>query len=317
MQAAQRGIVRRWRWGVVVALSGALAWGALMVYRRTVAAKGALVVVAVGDMVCGHESYNMPCQQMATSNLALRLRPNAVVIAGDTQYERGEYADFLQYYAPSWGRLKAISYPAVGDHEYHVPGAAGYFDYFNGVGKFTGSAGDRDKGYYSFDLGAWHLIALNYNCDATGGCGDGSPQTQWLRADLAAHPAPCTLAYWHRPAFSSGQHGNHSIYQPFWEALYEHGAELFIAGHSHDYERFAPQTSSGEYDPVRGIREFIVGTGGQRLEHLQPEGRMPNSEVFHEGEFGVLKLILRPAGYEWQFIATTGAVIDSGTGSCH
>lgn len=307
---------RWWKRGAVVGLSGVLAWGALMLYRRAADP----VVVAVGDLVCGHESRHLPCQQMATSDLALRLRPDAVVIAGDTQYEKGEYPDFLRYYAPSWGRLKAITYPSVGDHEYLTPGAAGYFDYFNGIGKFTGPVGDRDKGYYSFDLGAWHLIALNYNCKAVGGCGMGSPQEQWLRADLAAHQSRCTLAYWHRPQFSSGQHGGEHIwhsYDALWQALYEHHAELVVNGHDHDYERFAPQTPGGELDSAHGIRQFVVGTGGQRLAILGASGLQPHSEVFDETHFGVLKLILRPARYEWQFLSTTGAVIDSGTGQCH
>lgn len=308
---------RRWWQPVLVAVvGGAMLWGALRVHR-SLGPDAAFTVVAIGDMVCGDDSGVLPCRQMATSDLAIQLKPRAVVVAGDTQYEKGVYEQFVKHYAPSWGRLKSITYPSVGDHEYLTPGAAGYFDYFNGIGKPAGRAGERDKGYYSFDLGAWHFIALNYNCDATGGCGPGSPQEQWLRADLAANHSQCTMAYWHRPYVGSGQHGSHPEYQPFWQALYNHGVEVVINGHDHDYERFAPLTPSLEPDPAHGIRQFVIGTGGQRLEKLGASGRQPHSEVFYTDDFGVLAFTLHSAGYDWRFLSTAGAVVDSGTGSCH
>ena len=173
------------------------------------------------------------CRQLATSNTLVRGHYASVLALGDTQYEDGAYEKFVASYDPSWGRVKSITKPAPGNHEYESPGATGYYRYFGRA------AGDPRKGYYSFDVGRWHLIALNSNCSAVGGCGAGSPQEQWLRRDLAAHPAACTLAYWHHPRFSSGLHGSDSTYTAFWQALYDAGADVVLSGHDHDYERFA------------------------------------------------------------------------------
>jgi acid phosphatase type 7 len=235
--------------------------------------------------------------------------PGLVFTVGDNVYPEGTADQFRRCYDTSWGRHKARTRPTVGNHEYLTPGAAGYFGYFGA------SAGDPASGYYSYDMGAWHVIALNSNCAAVGGCERGSPQEQWLRADLAAHPAACTLAYAHHPRFTSGGQGNLTLV-PFWDALYEHGADVFLAGHKHHYERFAPLTPTGEPDALNGIREFIIGTGGKsHNDILEPS---PNTEAVEDATFGVLKLTLHPSSYDWQFVPVAGATFtDSGSADCH
>jgi hypothetical protein len=236
-------------------------------------------------------------------------RLDAVLLLGDIQYEDGAYPKFAQSYHPTWGRVKSLTRPAPGNHDYGRSGAAGYFDYFGAA------AGRRSRGYYSFDLGRWHVVALNSNCAQVGGCGRNSPQTRWLRNDLAAHPSVCTLAYWHHPRFSSGPHGSDARYKAIWQTLYTANADLVLVGHDHGYERFAPQNASGELDARRGIREFVVGTGGKSLYGF-PNAR-PNSQV-RFSTFGVLKLRLRPSGYDWQFIAVADSnFTDAGSGACH
>jgi hypothetical protein len=231
-----------------------------------------------------------------------------VLLLGDNQYENGALAKYQASYAPSWGRLVAITHPAPGNHEYVTPGAAGYFGYFGAA------AGDPAKGYASFDLGGWHLIELNSNCAAIGGCGAGSPQELWLAADLAAHPGVCTLAYWHHPRFSSGPHGDDPITQAFWDDLYAAGADVVLNGHDHIYERFARQSPAGAADPF-GMREFVVGTGGKNLTSVVTV--RANSEVRRADTFGVLELTLHPNGYEWRFLGADATVADSGVGLCH
>src|SRR6185369_17671028 len=192
----------------------------------------------------------------------------------------------------------------------------GYYDYFNGAGSLTGPAGEPGKGYYTFHNGAWRLFALNSNCSAAGGCGVGSPQEVWLKAQLAAHPAPCTLAFWHHPRFSSGEHGNSTATQALWQDLYDANADVVLVGHDHDYERFAPQDPTGVSDPARGIREFVVGTGGRS--HYAIGTPAPNSEVRNSDTFGVLRLTLHPSSYDWKFVPEAGGTFtDSGTGYCH
>jgi hypothetical protein len=236
--------------------------------------------------------------------------PGTVMAVGDLAYPDGSKENFTCY-DKTWGRAKSRTRPAPGNHEFHSSGATPYFDYLGAA------AGDPQTGYYSYELGAWHIIVLNSECKDVGGCEAGSPQEKWLRADLAAHPAACTLAYWHKPLFSSGgTHGNDLTVKPFWQALYEADADLVIAGHDHDYERFAPQTPDGTGDPARGIREFVVGTGGKN--HRPFGDAKPNSEVRDATAFGVLKLTLKPGGYEWQFIPEAGkSFTDSGSGTCH
>jgi hypothetical protein len=288
------------------------------------------LVAAAGDIACdttspyfnGGAGTETRCKQMATSNLFVGHGFSAVLPVGDTQYHVGSLNDYQASYGPSWGRAKSITHPVPGNHEYGTGGARGYFDYFNGVGRQSGPAGDRDTGYYSFDVGAWHLIALNSNCSelgagpATDGCAAGSPQERWLRSDLAAHRSSCTLAYWHDPLFNSGLGGNSSESQAFWQALYEAGADVVVSADAHDYERFAPQTPSGALDPAQGIREFIVGTGGA---FMTPWSKVkPNSEVRQNETFGVLALTLHAASYDWRFQPSAGEdFTDAGSGICH
>jgi hypothetical protein len=211
-------------------------------------------------------------------------------------------------YQPTWGRLKAVTHPVPGNHEY-LSGAGDYFTYFGPA------AGDPAKGWYSFDIGAWHLIALNSNCSRVGGCGRGSPQERWLRADLAAHPNRCTLAYWHHARFSSSGHGSYPAYDGFWRALYDEGADVVLSAHDHDYERFAPQNPDAKPDKARGIRQFVVGTGGKNLHRFGKAEA--NSEVRRSG-FGVLLLTLHARGYAWRFEpAGGGGTVDGGSGGCH
>lgn len=289
------------------------------------------VIAAAGDIACGKASTGTApetCKEMQTSDLMLQMNPAAVLPLGDVQYEKGELDDFHggrpgwvnTGYHSTWGRLKAVTRPAVGNHEYTDPagGAKGYFDYFNGLGNFTGPAGDRTKGYYSFDIGSWHLVALNSNCTYTDPplCGKGSVQEQWLRADLAAHPRSCTLAYVHHPRWSS--HYDTAYLQPMFQALYDHGVELLLAGHSHFYERFAPQDPSQNLDLIRGVRQIVVGTGGRSVSPPDPSGLDPYSEVRDGNTFGVLKLTLRPKSYDWQFLPIAGQTFtDSGSTACH
>jgi hypothetical protein len=239
---------------------------------------------------------------MLSSNLS------SVLVLGDAQYEEGTLAQFQQSYNLSWGRLKNITHPAAGNHEYETAGASGYFSYFGAA------AGDKTKGYYSYNIGAWHIIALNSNCSKVGGCGAGSPQEQWLRADLAANPTMCTLAYFHHPRFSSGRHGGNSSYDAFWKALYAAGAEIVLNGHDHNYERFAPQSPSAAADP-KGIQQFVVGTGGKN--HALMGSVQPNSVVRNSDTFGFLKLTLHASSYDWQFVPEPGKTFtDSGTRNC-
>ena len=208
-----------------------------------------------------------------------------------------------------------------GNHEYSTPGAAGYFDYFNGPGVLQGRAGDRVRGgYYSFEIGAWHVVALNSNCnDVPGGCGFGSPQQQWLAADLAGHTRPCTLAFWHHPLFSSlaGEEGRGSKQTiALWQTLYDAGADLVLSGHQHFYERLQSQDANGTLDSARGIRSFVVGTGGKALDDR--DFTDPNSVVFHDTSFGILELTLHPRHYDWRYHATNGdPFTDVGSAVCH
>ena len=270
---------------------------------RTPVSGGSAVVLAAGDIAsCGSSGDE------ATGDLVAS-EPGSVLVLGDLAYESGTTQQFNDCYDPSWGPVKNRTYPSPGNHEYQTAGAAGYYNYFGAA------AGDPRKGYYSFDLGSWHVVSLNSNCAQIGGCGAGSPQEQWLRADLAANPNTCTLAYWHHPLYSSGLHGNHPSVRALWQALYDYNAELVLSGHDHHYERFRPQTANGASDPDRGIREFVVGTGGKS--HYAIEAVQPNSEVRDSSTYGVLRLTLRTTGYDWRFLPVGGAFSDSGSGGCH
>ena len=231
--------------------------------------------------------------------------PGVVFAAGDNAYSNGTTADYTNCYAPTWGRHKTRTRPTPGNHEYNS-GGGGYYSYFGRL------AGDSGIGYYSYDFARWHIVALNSNFSMA----TGSAQEQWLRADLAAHPTTCALAYWHHPRFSSGtNHGSSTLPQPLWQALFDAGADVIVVGHEHHYERFAPQQPNGTADPTNGIRQFVVGTGGAALYPFGPP--IANSEVRNNTTHGVIKLTLNPAAYAWRYITTAGAVADSGSGSCH
>ena len=302
------------------------AWLALLFGVLATKAAADPVVAAAGDIACSPSSQyfnggagtSTKCRQRYTSDLLVNRGLAAVLPLGDEQYDTGKLSSFLKSYDPSWGRVKPITFPAVGNHEYLTSGAAGYFDYFNGVGNFGGRAGDRNKGYYSFDIGTWHIVALNSNCRRiAGGCAPGSPEETWLRNDLATHPARCTLAFWHHPRFSSGGFGDDGQTEPLWQALYDAGADVVLTGHEHFYERFLPLDPTGAPDPARGLVEFTVGTGGKSI--VGPRGAQhANSAVLNATTFGVLKLTLHPDGYDWEFVpASADPFRDSGSARCH
>ncbi|PTA48012.1 DNRLRE domain-containing protein [Micromonospora sp. RP3T] len=236
-------------------------------------------------------------------------REPGTVMAGGDLTDSGTAAQLADCYDPTWGQFKSRTKPILGNHDYLTANAKPTFDYF-------GPVLPPGKGYYSFDKAGWHIIVLNTNCSHVGGCQAGSPQEKWLRADLAAHPNRCTLAQYHHPLFSSGGRTSSNV-RPLFQALYDAGAEIVINGHNHQYERFAPQNPSGVADPTRGIREFVVGTGGRPLMKTFPEPAA-NSQAKNGNTFGVLKLTLSPNAYTWQFLPVTGGTFtDSGVDSCH
>jgi hypothetical protein len=266
-------------------------------------------VVAAGD-IARCESAN----DEATAELVAAEPKATVLVLGDNAYHSGLEEEFEGCYEPSWGAFKDRTRPVPGNHEYqHHRDAGPYFKFFGEA------AGPEGRGYYSFDLGSWHLVALNSNCEAPGlgGCADESPQLRWLRDDLRKTEKACILAFWHHPRFSSGtRHGSHDVVGPFWDALFEHGAEIVLNGHEHNYQRFAPQTPSGGRDPRRGIRQFVVGTGGADPYPTGPG--LVTTEVQQAGVYGILRLTLFAGGYEWQFEpAADGTFTDHGSGDCH
>ncbi|MDX6639706.1 MAG: hypothetical protein QOF12_717 [Solirubrobacteraceae bacterium] len=283
------------------------------------------VIEAAGDIACpassryfnGGAGVPRHCGQRRTGYLLQEADLWAVLPLGDEQYGGGQLEQFDQSYGLTWGQTKALQHPILGNHEYASGAtAAGYYDYFNGAGQDTGPAGLRGLGYYSYDIGAWHIVALNSNCNQLpGGCAAGSPEDQWLAADLQAHPAPCTLAYFHHPLFTA-QGGGVATVRPLWETLYAGGADVILDGHHHYYDRFAPQDPAGNLDPAHGIREFIVGTGGDSIAHITTAA--PHSEAHNATTFGVLRLRLRPTGYDWRFeSASADPFTDAGSAACH
>jgi acid phosphatase type 7 len=236
--------------------------------------------------------------------------PGTVAALGDLAYENGTAQEFAQCYEPTWGRFKSRTRPATGNHEYQTPGAAGYFAYWGAT------AGAPTQGWYSYDLGAWHVIVLNSNCSFVGGCHAGSPQEVWLRQDLAANQRRCTLAYWHHPRFSTGAVGGSGSVGPLFEALYAANADLVIVAHAHNYQRWAALNPSGAADTARGIRQFVVGTGGRFFHAVAPGD--PRQEAANADTYGVLRVTLRGNGYDWRFVPVAGRTFtDSGSHACH
>ena len=289
------------------------------------------VLAAAGDIACDPLSlkYNSglgtatACRQQFTSDLLTDPSVTAVATLGDNAYHCGATGSYQDSYAPTWGRVLAETHPSTGNHDYFVSGdakattgcttankgAQGYFGYFGA------NAGEAGKGWYSYDLGAWHVVVLNSNCSQVGGCKATDPQGQWLAQDLADHQTSCTLAYWHHPLFAAGDTAATET-KPFWDLLYQYHADLVLNGHRHWYERLAPVTPAGVIDPATGIREFVVGTGGE--DHQGDSTRGPLSELYNNATFGVIKVALHPTGYDWQFVPESGETFtDSGTGSCH
>jgi acid phosphatase type 7 len=264
------------------------------------------VIVAAGDIAdCTSDGDE------ATARLVSGME-GTVLTLGDNAYPDGTAQDFEECYEPSWGQFKERTRPAPGNHEYESGGASAYFDYFGDA------AGDPDKGYYSYDLGGWHFVALNSNCGEELRCGPGSPQGRWLEKDLAASDEEaCTLAYFHHPLFTSGSYrpGIKRV-ERLWEILYAGGVDVVLNGHDHNYQRFAPQDPQGRADPEDGIREFVVGTGGRS--NYQISQPIANTEVYNDDTFGVLELTLHPKSYDWKFVPVAGDTFtDSGVARCH
>lgn len=262
------------------------------------------VVVAAGDIArfdCVH------CGDVQTAILVEQINPTAVLALGDEQYPSGALKDFQTGYHHTWGVFKDKTKPVPGDHEYLTPGAAGYAGYFGRVAKPKG------KTYYSFDLGGWHLIALDSNIAR----GLGSAQERWLRVDLRATSKRCVLAFWHTPRFASrSRRGGDLSVGAFWADLYAAGADVVLNGHWHLYERLAPLDPNGRTDARRGIRQFVVGTAGGPF-HRPPGRRLATSERVLTGTYGALKLTLHAASYTWRFVGVDGSIKDSGGQACH
>lgn len=293
-----------------------------------------ITLVAAGDIACRPElvETTTACRQARTANLVESLAPDAVAVLGDNQYEHGELANFMAVFHPTWGRFGAITHPAVGNHEYEGDPqrdeAPGYYSYFGAA------AGDPAEGYYRWQLGSWNVFVLNSGAinwtRTTGGnpslpddcwpvsCAAGSEQEQWLQSELdSLTDDACVIAYWHHPRFSSGFGGAnqpHPETGPLFADLYEHGAELVLTGHSHNYERFAPVTPDGVANP-EGVRQFVVGTGGRNL-HTDTGPQARNSEVLRTDVFGVLELTLEPGAYTARFVGEDGTAVDQTSGTC-
>lgn len=294
----------------------------------TTLATGDPVIMAAGDISCdptdsgynGGNGTSRRCQQRWTANQLADA--TAVLPLGDNQYQCGALSAFQQAYDPTWGQQKAITHPVVGNHEYFhgcpgtTAGATGYFGYFGAAATpLQPSCTAKCKGYYSYNIGAWHVIALNSECGNIGGCGAGSAQEKWLKADLAANPAACTLAYWHRAYFTSGGSLGYSQMHDIWVDLYNAHADIVLNGHDHMYERFKAQDANGN-QTSNGVIEIIVGTGGQS--HGSISSIAANSVVRDKTTYGVLKLTLHANSYDWVFQpdGKSGAFIDSGSASC-
>jgi hypothetical protein len=288
---------RRWSIGVILA---AVVTGLPLATPQARAADP--VLVGAGDIAyCGNSND--------TKTAALVKESGGIPFTlGDNAYGEGTAKQFANCYGPTWGDFAARTRPVVGDNEYATSGARPYFDYFGA------SAGNRGEGWYSYDVGTWHVVVLNSNCGEVGGCDRGSRQEKWLRADLAASGARCIAAMWHHPRYSSA-YSSSTRTKAFWQALQDYGADIVLSGHHHTYERFAPQDAGGRFDPG-GMRQFVVGTGGRSLVSSF-RSVQPNSEVRNSKTYGVLKLTLRPDAYDFEFVPVAGSSFrDSGSDSC-
>jgi hypothetical protein len=268
-------------------------------------------IAVAGDIACRppYETYDGHCQHAETAALTASLRPDAIALPGDIQYDAGRMSEFRRSFGPTWGQLEAPLRPTPGNHEYRTQGAADYFDYF----EFQ--SGWRPPPWYSYNVGPWRLIALNSNCEkGRVDCSSGSEQEEWLRANLAAEPYRCTLAYWHHPRYSSGFHGSDTRTVSLWRILDQAGAEIVLSGHDHHYERFALQDENGQYSDF-GMRQFVVGTGGSAPSVVR-RPRAPHSEYAQNRHFGVLRLRLYEDTYAWGFIGLNGKLLDSGAAGC-
>ena len=259
---------------------------------------GAVTVLAASDTT-GHCVSDTCTGAGPASDRALAENPDGIILAGDYAPD-GKLAEFENYFEPTWGRLKSITRAAPGNHEDQDRDLAGFFDYF-------GPSVNPPKGYYSYDIGAWHMIALNSNSAI-------AEQAAWVRTDAAAHPTACMMAYWHEPLYSSSERPGDPAFKPLWDALYSVGAEIVVNGHNHNYERFAPQNPSGKRDDAKGIVQFTVGVGGDDFYDF--EDPQPNSMVRRNDTHGFVKFTLGPADWESRFVSTTGAVMDSASGAC-
>ncbi len=267
--------------------------------RSQAATADSVTFVGAGDIaVCS----NLTAAR-ATAKL-LDAIPGTIFTLGDHNYKRGDALEFRDCYGSTWGPFKARTRPTIGNHDLIVSRGRPYFDYFGD------NAGTERRGYYSFELGAWHLVSLNSSAPVK----SDSAQVKWLKQDLAEHPNACVLAYWHVPRFSSGAEVDKSL-GDVWKVLYDAGVDVVLNGHVHDYERFAPQDDQGRPDPARGIREFVVGTGGGVLDPIKQPA--PNSEIYNDRTHGVLKLTLNAQSYAWEFVPVAGQRFrDAGTAQC-
>jgi hypothetical protein len=239
--------------------------------------------------------------------------PGQIFALGDNTYPNGRESEYFECYDVTWGRHRARTIPVLGSHDTVVPTSYGYFNYFGSV------AGDPRKGYYSFNYGAWHIIVLNSLCSFPVYCSSTSPQAQWLQADLAANPPTknCTLALWHAPLYSSTSSSASTTVQPFWQILFNAGADLIVNGGAHNYERFAPQDPNGNLNTTNGIVEIVVGTGGESHSSFDAT-TAANSVIRNSSTYGVLQLTLHATSYSWQFVPVAGQTFtDSGTQACH
>jgi hypothetical protein len=281
-----------------------------------------MVVAAAGDIAAATDG-----DEKTTATLLHKIHGEtplkAILMLGDGAYRFARLDEYRRLYEPTWGvpEFKAITHPIPGNHEYlENPTAGGYFDYWNGIGQKTGPAGERGKGFYSFELGNWHVIALNSSEDCKFvGCGEGSEQMTWLRADLAAHKNFCTLGMVHNPRFQSGTHrGDTPALQPAWAAMYDAGVDLVVAAHEHNYQQFAPMDKDGKLDRARGIRSFVVGTGGGKdFREVFNNARMGTEEKRIVNQSGVLFLTLGARDYSFRWLYADGRVGASGSDVCH